>query len=43
MPSPLHCYPSEPSYPVSGNLATDICKADNGDVNVKSMGYILVR
>jgi hypothetical protein len=35
------CYPGIKNSPVSGNLAS--CGADAGNVNIKSMGYILVR
>ena len=35
------CFHGDLSFPVSGNLAP--CDGDNGEVNIKSMGYILVR
>ena len=36
-----NCYAEDSTFPVSGNLAS--CTADNGKVNIKSMGYILIR
>ena len=35
------CFPGVSTFPASGNIAS--CDPDNGKVNIKSMGYILVR